>query len=149
LSLFDFSEVSGKVNRYFGCFLYDIFTKKHNLLLFCASATVFNPLALFKNKNVNLAFDDLLFNDTVIKGLRENYEYNIAMYNYGRRITCYIYLTPKDIESVLFPNNSYKDFRGLFKLKIDGEELLCRLEKINDYNPESGAAVKCQFIKER
>jgi uncharacterized repeat protein (TIGR02543 family) len=85
------------------------------------------PLALFKNKNINLAFDDLLFNDTAIKGLRENYEYNIAMYNYGRRITCYIYLTPKDIESVLFPNDSYRDFRGLFKLKINGEELFCRL----------------------
>ncbi|MDR1197658.1 MAG: hypothetical protein LBK94_01415 [Prevotellaceae bacterium] len=107
------------------------------------------PLALFKSKNINLAFDDLLFNDTVIKGLHENYEYNITMYNYGRRITCYIYLMPKDIESILFPNDSYKDFRGLFKLKIDGEYLLCRLEKINDYNPESGAATKCQFIKER
>ncbi|MDR2127398.1 MAG: hypothetical protein LBP63_11310 [Prevotellaceae bacterium] len=104
---------------------------------------------MFKNKNINLAFDDLAYNDTIINGLHQNYQYNITMYNYGRRIICYIFLTPADIESILYPNSSYKDFRGLYKLKIDGEELLCRLEQISDYNPESGAATKCQFIKER
>jgi len=80
-------------------------------------------------------------------GLHGGYDRSIEQYNSGRRITLYLRLNPEDIEPLISPNGLRRDFRALFKLAIEGETVMCRLEEISDYNPSAGST-RCVFLKE-
>ena len=80
-------------------------------------------------------------------GLHGGYDRSIEQYNSGRRITLYLRLNPEDIEPLISPNGLRRDFRALFKLAIEGETVMCRLEEISDYNPSAGST-RCVFLNE-
>lgn len=80
-------------------------------------------------------------------GLHTYYDKTIDLYNNSRRVTLYLRLRPEDIEPFSSPNGLQRDFRALFKLKIGGEILWCRLEEICDYNPFANTSTKCIFLK--
>lgn len=82
-----------------------------------------------------------------VTGLHGGYDRSIEQYNSGRRITLYLRLNPEDIEPLISPNGLRRDFRALFKLAIEGETVMCRLEEISDYNPSAGST-RCVFLKE-
>lgn len=107
------------------------------------------PQLIFQDasKGVNLGFDDIDWMPTEY-GLNQYYKDNISAYNVGRRITMYLKLTPQDVEAFQFPNRLMRDFRAVFLLNIDGEDVPCLLESIEDYNPASGASTKCIFISD-
>lgn len=86
--------------------------------------------------------------DVLVPGSRQYYEDNISAYNHGRRITMYLELTPRDIEAIQFPNSQMQDFRAVYLLNFDGEDVPCLLEQIADYNPATGASTKCVFISD-
>ena len=81
------------------------------------------------------------------EGLHSYYDKTIELYNKSRRVTLYLRLRPEDIEPFTSPNGLCRDFRALFKLKIAGETLWCRLEEICDYNPAANSSTKCIFLK--
>lgn len=68
-------------------------------------------------------------------GLHGGYDRSIEQYNSGRRITLYLRLNPEDIEPLISPNGLRRDFRALFKLAIEGETVMCRLEEISRLQP--------------
>lgn len=107
------------------------------------------PQLIFKDasKAINLGFDDIDWMPTEY-GLNQYYQDNISAYNVGRRITMYLKLGPQDVEPIQFPNRGMQDFRAVFLLNIDGEDVPCLLESIEDYNPASGASTKCIFISD-
>lgn len=80
------------------------------------------------------------------QGLHARYDRTLALYNGGKRIMAYLYLTPEEVESFIKPNALGRDFRALFKLRIGGESVLCRLEELSDYNPAGRKSTKCVFI---
>lgn len=107
------------------------------------------PQLVFQDigKGINLGFDDMT-GDVLVPGSRQYYEDNISAYNHGRRITMYLELTPRDIEAIQFPNSQMQDFRAVYLLNFDGEDVPCLLEQIADYNPATGASTKCVFISD-
>lgn len=64
--------------------------------------------------------------------------------NHAKRITLYVTLSPDEVESIAFPNSTGHDFRALYRLRLEHEEVLCRLEEVVDYNP-SAPSTKCVF----
>lgn len=104
------------------------------------------PSIYFHNSenNATLCFEDR----DGITGLNKYWKKTIALYNKSKNIELYINLEPKDIEPFLVPNRNKHDFRALFRLTIDGENTLYRLEEIKGYNPTGGTSTKCLFIKE-
>lgn len=107
------------------------------------------PQLVFQDakKGINLGFDDVA-GESGVFGLRQYYEDNISDYNYGRRITIYLKLSPRDVEVIQFPNSQMQDFRAVYLLNFDGEDVPCLLEQIADYNPATGASTKCVFISD-
>ena len=79
------------------------------------------------------------------EGLHNYYDKQVDIWNYGKRITCYCRVEPQEIESLRKANTSVVDFRSKFKLNIDGEDIYCRLESIENYEPQN-ATHKCTFI---
>ncbi|MDR2912449.1 MAG: hypothetical protein LBV38_04015, partial [Alistipes sp.] len=79
-------------------------------------------------------------------GLNRFWQRDVRTWNEGRRITARVALTPADIESLTFPTGHGADFRALYRLLIDGEECLCRLEEVRDYTPDAPSTT-CVFIK--
>lgn len=80
-----------------------------------------------------------------VEGLHKHYDKQVEVWNYGKRITCYCRLYPQEIESLRKAGTSPVDFRSRFKLKINGEDIYCRLESIENYEPQN-ATHKCTFI---
>ncbi len=104
------------------------------------------PLIAFhdeQSRTVSLCFED---RDNQ-KGLHQYYDKTIDTYNNGLRITLYLHLKPHEIEPFIIPNNQQQDFRARFKLRIHGEEIICRLEEISDYNPDLNQSTRCTFLK--
>ena len=81
-----------------------------------------------------------------LPGLHTYYDGNIELYNNGKRITAYLDLTPEEVEPFMLPHSLIQDFRALFKLRINGEDVLCRLEEIVDYQPQRTGPTKCIFV---
>jgi hypothetical protein len=79
-------------------------------------------------------------------GLHSYRDRDTRLWNQGRRITVWLSLDAADIESLSFPTSAGPDFRALYRLRIDGEECLCRLEEVCDYSPEA-PSTKCIMIK--
>lgn len=107
------------------------------------------PQLVFQDaaKGINLGFEDI-YTPLVVRGLNQYYKDNISVYNHGRRITMYLRLTPQDIEAIQLPNSQMQDFRAVYLLNFDGEDVPCLLEQIADYNPATGASTKCVFISD-
>jgi len=100
------------------------------------------PLAVFADEGENLCFEDI--ND--VPGLHKYYDNNVRTYNRAKRITCHMHLDVTDIEPFAKLNELKQDFRAKFRLKIDGEYVLCNLEEISDWKSEK-ESTKCTFIK--
>ena len=91
--------------------------------------------------NTNIAFDDR----NGVAGLHQHYDKQVDIWNYGKRITCYCRVEPQEVESLRKAGTSDVDFRSKFKLKINGEDIYCRLESIENYEPQNSTH-KCTFI---
>lgn len=83
-----------------------------------------------------------------LAGLHQYHDHRIDVYNQSKQITQYIFLEPEEIERIVLPNSLKHDWRALYKIKVMGEEILCRLKSIEDYDPTSRSSTKCVFIKE-
>lgn len=80
----------------------------------------------------------LLFEDRGgVAGLHTYWDPRVEALNHSRRLTLYITLYPDEVEQIVVPNSTKHDFRAHYLLTIDGEKVLCRLEEIVDYNPNS------------
>lgn len=85
-------------------------------------------------------------NDDYVDGLSYTYyDKLIQLWASGKRITCYCRIEPQEIESLRKAGTSAVDFRSRFLLKINGEDIYCRLESIENYEPQN-ATHKCTFI---
>jgi hypothetical protein len=80
-----------------------------------------------------------------IEGLHKHYDKHIALWQKGRRLTCYCRIEPWEIEALRY-NDDNINFRSLFRLKINGEDIYGRLESI-EYEP-TNSTNKCVFIIE-
>lgn len=108
-----------------------------------ASTSLPLDVAKILDNGISLCFED---RDTVA-GLHRYYDNNIELYNNSKRVGVYLYLGPQDVEPLIFPNAEMRDFRALYRLKVNGEYAMFRLEQVCDYNPASGGSTKCIFIK--
>lgn len=82
-----------------------------------------------------------------VAGLHRFWDGNIAALNESKRVELSVRLYPEEIEAMLSPNSLGRDFRALYRLVIDGESALFRLEEVCDYNPAAGGVAKCVFLK--
>lgn len=98
------------------------------------------------NAYPKVSFENLHFETE--NGLKAYYTGLIDTYNYGKRITAMIKLSPVEVENLMLPNEQKKDFRAKFLININGEDVLCRLEEVNDYDPTSNEATECVFVKQ-
>ena len=79
------------------------------------------------------------------KSLRANYDSLIDTWNNGKRIECYCRILPQEIEALNKYGMTDLSFRSKFKLHINGEDIFCRLEAIENYEPQN-ATHKCIFF---
>jgi hypothetical protein len=79
-------------------------------------------------------------------GLHERWDRDVRLWNHSRRVVAWMTLDETDIESLSFSTGEGADFRTLYRLLLDGEECLCRLEEVCDYSP-GATSTKCIFIK--
>ena len=70
-----------------------------------------------------------------MEGLHKWWDERVECLNHSRRITLYVVLNPEEVEQVVVPNSTKRDFRAHYILTIEGEKVLCRMEEIVDYNP--------------
>ena len=91
--------------------------------------------------NTNIAFDDR----NGVAGLHQYYDKQVDAWNYGKRIVCYCHLYPQEIESLRKAGTSDVDFRSRFLLNIGGEDIYCRLESVENYEPQN-ITHKCTFV---
>ncbi len=94
---------------------------------------------------LSLAFED----HGPLTGLHSHWDRTIGLMNNGCRVQLYIDLRPDDIEQFIRPQSAKRDFRARYRLTINGESAIYRLEEIADYNPKSRRSTKCTFIKEQ
>lgn len=78
-------------------------------------------------------------------GLHQFYDRQIELWRKGKRLTCYCQIEAWEIEA-LRTNDDNLNFRSLFKLNINGEDIYARLESV-EYEP-TNTTNKCTFIIE-
>lgn len=78
-------------------------------------------------------------------GLHQYYDKQIKIWEKGKRLTCYCRVEAWEIEALRY-NSDNINFRSLFHLNINGEDIYARLESI-EYEP-SNTTNKCTFIIE-
>jgi hypothetical protein len=96
-----------------------------------------------------------------VTGLHSMWDRDVRLWNSGRRVTVWLALDALDVESLAFPAGSggaggaggagdagaaSADFHALYRLTIDGEPALYRLEEVCDYTP-AAPSTKCGLIK--
>ena len=62
------------------------------------------------NSFPEVSFDNLHFEGA--NGLKSYYAKTIESYNYGKRITAQVKLSPADVENLMLPNDLRRDFRA-------------------------------------
>lgn len=93
----------------------------------------------------------LFFGDTMdgiepVEGLHQYYDTYARMYRTGKRITCYCRIEPQELEAIRkYGTHPTLNFRSRYKIRIGSEDILCRLESIDNYEPKN-ASQKCTFI---
>ena len=78
-------------------------------------------------------------------GMHQYYDKQIALWEKGKRLVCYCRVEAWEIEALRY-NSENINFRSLFHLNINGEDIYARLESI-EYEP-SNTTNKCTFIIE-
>lgn len=79
-------------------------------------------------------------------GLHRHYDNQVEIWNSGKQITCHCRILPQEIESLRkYGMHTKINFRSRFRIHLFGEDLLCRLQSIENYEP-SKATCKCTFI---
>jgi hypothetical protein len=78
-------------------------------------------------------------------GLHRYYDKQIALWEKAKRLTCYCRVEAWEIEALRY-NSKNINFRSLFRLNINGEDIYARLESL-EYEP-TNATNKCTFIIE-
>jgi hypothetical protein len=81
-----------------------------------------------------------------VTGLHSHDDGDVKLWNEGRRVTVWLALEGVDVSSLVYPVAGGADFRNLFRLAIEGETCLYRLEEVCDYRPGE-PSTKCVFIK--
>lgn len=95
----------------------------------------FSPTA---EQPLSLLFED---RDGVV-GLGRYWQERVEALNRYKRITLRVALSADEVEAIAYPNSLGRDFRALYRVKLEGEDVLCRLEEVCDYNP-SAPSTKC------
>lgn len=78
-------------------------------------------------------------------GLHRYYDKQIALWEKAKRLVCYCRVEPWEVEALRY-NSENINFRSLFRLNINGEDIYARLEAL-EYEP-SNTTNKCTFIIE-
>ena len=94
-----------------------------------------------RNEQTSISFADT----KGVPGLHKYYDKQIDAWNYGKRIVCYCRVLPQEMESLRKAGTSVVDFRSRFLLNIGGEDIYCRLESIENYEPQN-TTHKCTFV---
>jgi hypothetical protein len=94
-----------------------------------------------RNAGTTISFS----NNKGVEGLHKYYDKQVNAWNYGKRIVCYCHLYPQEIESLRKAGTSDVDFRSRFLLNIGGEDIYCRLESVENYEPQN-ITHKCTFV---
>lgn len=80
------------------------------------------------------------------KSLHRHYDKQVDIWNGGKQITCYCRILPQEIEALRkYGMHAKINFRSKFRIHLFGEDLLCRLQSVDNYEPSS-ATCKCTFI---
>lgn len=80
------------------------------------------------------------------KSLHRHYDKQVDIWNGGKQITCYCRILPQEIEALRkYGMHAKINFRSKFRIHLFGEDLLCRLQSVENYEP-SKATCKCTFI---
>lgn len=80
------------------------------------------------------------------KSLHRHYDKQVDIWNSGKQITCYCRILPQEIEALRkYGMHAKINFRSKFRIHLFGEDLLCRLQSVENYEP-SKATCKCTFI---
>ena len=88
----------------------------------------------------------LLFEDRDgVEGLHSWWSDRLEELNRSHRITARVFFAPEDIERFVSPSWLGRDFGALYMLTVEGERVLCRLEKICSYNPNE-QSTKAVFV---
>jgi hypothetical protein len=103
-----------------------------------ANDTHYPLLTFFDNGSVGGEERSLLVCDHLgVEGLHKWWDHRVEALNYSRRLTLYISLRPEEVEQIVVPTSTKRDFRAHYLVEVDGQRLLCRLEEVVDYNPAS------------
>lgn len=94
-----------------------------------------------RNEQTSISFADT----KDVQGLHKYYDKQVEAWNYGKRIVCYCRVLPQEMESLRKAGTSVVDFRSRFLLNIGGEDIYCRLESIENYEPQN-TTHKCTFV---
>ena len=94
-----------------------------------------------RNEQTSISFADT----KGVQGLHKYYDKQVEAWNYGKRIVCYCRVLPQEIDSLRKAGTSPVDFRSRFLLNIGGEDIYCRLESIENYEPQN-TTHKCTFV---
>ena len=103
------------------------------------------PLVEFFSPEGESPLSRLFENRGGVEGLGRYWQERVDALNYSRRITLYLHLSPDEVEAIAFPNSTGHDFRAVYRLRLEDEEVLCRLEEVVDYNPMA-SSTKCVFV---
>lgn len=83
--------------------------------------------------------------DLYVGGRYIHYQRQANIYREGRRITCYCRLEAQEVEALRkYSMHPTLNFRSRYMLRINGEDVPCRLESVEFET--SNASHKCQFI---
>lgn len=103
------------------------------------------PLAAFHYSDPEAGFT-LCFEDRDGQaGLHAYYDPQYRSLNSGREITAWMRLPAADIETMDVPIAGHRDMGAPYRITVDGEEVLCRLVRIEGYDPQAAESVKCVF----
>ena len=88
----------------------------------------------------------LLFEDRDgVEGVHRWWSDRLDELNHSHRITARVFFAPEDIERFVTPSWLGRNFDSLYMLSVEGERVLCRLEKICAYNPNE-QSTKAVFV---
>ncbi len=103
-------------------------------------------LTFFDDGSLGGSPRSLLFEDRDgVGGLHEWWDGRVDTLNHSRRLRVGVHLSPTEMELLVSPSGVGFDFRSLYMLRVEGERVLCRLERVCDYNPND-SSVRMVFV---
>ncbi len=102
------------------------------------------PLAVFHGAGeTSLCFEDR----DGEQGLHRYHDRHYERIDTARSVTVRLRLTAADVLPIIATDPAGYDLRALFRLTIDGEEGLYRLEAIEEFRPDGSAPALCRFTQ--